>query len=101
MPGYALHLWLRRYISESYYTPVETKILICSRTNDEYVQQQNTIISESKRFKIIKELQNGNCYKISNYLLIVKNSCIRKVITRLRIDMNNLNECINSFNVPF
>ena len=89
------------FLNPTRYTPVETKILICSITNDEYVQQQNTIISESKQFKIIKELQNGNCYKISNYLLIVKNSCIRKVITRLRIDMNNLNECINSLNVPF
>ena len=29
-------------------TPVESKILICSRTNDEYVQQHKTTISESK-----------------------------------------------------
>ena len=45
------------FMNPTRYTPVESKILICNRTNDEYVQQHNTIISESKRFKSLKSFR--------------------------------------------
>ena len=73
----------------------QTRIALLYNSKIQLLVYLNHLKLYLKRFKIFKELQNGNCYKVSNYLLIVKNPCIRKVISRLRINMNNLNECIN------
>ena len=59
--------------------------------DDQYRQKWQTSMSESSRFKVLNTVSNS--YTISNYLVQIKNPVIRKIFTRLRIDMNVLRDC--------
>ena len=58
------------------------------RLNDQHVQNWNTKLIESNRFKNLQILHNE--YKIENYIQLIRNPEIREIYTRLRIDMNIL-----------
>ena len=59
-----------------------------SRLNDQHIQNWNSKIRNSNRFNILQKL---NCdYEMKRYISKVKDPQIRKIFTRLRIDMNIL-----------
>ena len=73
------------------------KEIFLNRLNDQYTQTWYNSISNSKRFKTLTDLYNGS-YKMNNYLLKIHNPSFRKIFTRLRIDMNVLQDCLNRKN---
>ena len=59
-----------------------------SRLNDQHVQNWNSKIRNSERFNVLQKL---NCeYKMKKYIHKVRDPQIRKIFTRLRIDINLL-----------
>ena len=62
------------------------------RLNDIYIQTWKRVQSGSSRYKLQYSLQNE--YKISPYLHNMVNIETRKIISRLRLDMNCLHECM-------
>ena len=59
-----------------------------SRLDDQYVQNWNSKIRNSNRFTTLQKLSDN--YEIKPYIHKVKDPYIRKIFTRLRIDMNLL-----------
>ena len=59
-----------------------------SRLNDQYVQNWNSKICNSNRFTTLRNLNNR--YEIKEYIRKVKDPYIRRIFTRLRIDLNLL-----------
>ena len=74
------------------YTPNELKYIIHQRVNDQYIQYARNKLESSPKFKILNIIRHED-YAMYNYLNMVRSSNIRKTITRLRIDMNTLNDC--------
>ena len=74
------------------YTPNELKYIIHQRVNDQYIQYARNKLESSPKFKILNIVRHED-YVMYNYLNMVRSSNIRKTITRLRIDMNTLNDC--------
>ena len=74
------------------YTPYELKYIIHQRVNDQYIQYARNKLESSPKFKILNIIRHED-YAMYNYLNMVRSSNIRKTITRLRIDMNTLNDC--------
>ena len=58
------------------------------RLNDQHIQNWNSRIMNSNRFKILQTLHKE--YKMSNYIERIRNPTVREIYTRLRIDMNIL-----------
>ena len=58
------------------------------RLNDQYVQNWNSKLRNSTRFKTIQMLHTD--YKTENYITKIKNPKIREIFTRLRVDLNVL-----------
>ena len=58
------------------------------RLNDQHVQNWNSIITNSTRFKTLQAVHSE--YKVENYIKVIRNPEIREIYTRLRIDMNIL-----------
>ena len=58
------------------------------RLNDQHVQNWNSTITNSNRFKNLQALHNE--YKLEKYVKEIKKPEIREIYTRLRIDMNAL-----------
>ena len=62
------------------------------RLNDNYIQTWRQTQSNSNRFKLQSELIDT--YKVSPYLNNINDIGTRNIISRLRVDMNPLNECM-------
>ena len=74
------------------YNPYTTGRHTEQRLNDIYIQTWRRTQSQSSRYKLQSQLQDE--YKISPYLLNINNIECRNNLSRLRIDMNTLNECL-------
>ena len=74
------------------YTPTHVGKALEQRLNDIYIQTWKMTQSESSRFKLQASLQED--YKMSPYLQTMMNIESRQIITRLRLDMNSLHECM-------
>ena len=81
-------------LNSSRYTNEDMKETYQKRLDDQYIQKWLVSLAESSRFKILKTIGYSD-YSIRKYLLYIKNPSIRKIFTRLRIDMNILGECQN------
>ena len=62
-----------------------------NRLNDQYAQNWQASVSSSSRLQFLSELKKD--FNISKYLLNIRDPLIRKTFTRLRIDLNILQEC--------
>ena len=62
-----------------------------NRLNDQYAQNWQASVSSSSRHQVLCELKKD--FNISKYLLNIRDPLVRKTFTRLRIDLNILQEC--------
>ena len=62
-----------------------------NRLNDQYAQNWQASVSSSSRLQFLSELKKD--FNISKYLPNIRDPLIRKTFTRLRIDLNILQEC--------
>ena len=85
---YEPHIWS----NPTSYTPKHVGKAFEQRLNDTYIQTWKMTQSESSRFKLQAFLQED--YKMSPYLQTMMNIEYRQIITRLRLDMNSLHECM-------
>jgi hypothetical protein len=65
--------------------------IFATRLNDQYIQRWQSKIDSSSRFVELAALKND--FRISKYLITVKNIESRNILTRLRTDMNKLMWC--------
>ena len=69
-----------------------------NRLNDQYTQKWQASVSSSSRLQVLSELKTD--FNISKYLLDIRDPLIRKTLTRLKIDLNILQECKSRQTLP-